>query len=214
MSSIPTMNGREIVEALDSHYPKIRTPLSHKNAFQLLIATILSAQCTDAQVNKVTPKLFELYPSSKEMALASILDLQQLIKSTGFFRVKSRRIREVSRRIEHDFNGKVPQSMEELTTLSGVGRKTANVVLSAGFDRIEGIAVDTHVKRLAERIGLSNERNPEKIETDLMKVTTKELWPRLSLLLILHGRRICHAKKPQCDKCVLKGKCLYYSQRK
>ncbi len=212
-SLVPSMSGEDIVNLLDKLYPKIKTPLGHGDAFQLLIATILSAQCTDAQVNRVTPLLFQRFPDANSMAKANLRELENLVKSTGFFHVKARRIKEVSKLIVNDFDGHVPQSMNELTTLPGVGRKTANIVLSAGFDKIEGIAVDTHVQRLSKRIGLSQEKNPEKIEQDLMKITPKELWPRLSLLLILHGRKICNAKKPLCEKCALSKKCLYFSRK-
>ena len=210
-SLVPTMSGEEIVDLLDKLYLRINTPLGHGDAFQLLIATILSAQCTDAQVNRVTSLLFQRFPDANAMAKANLHELERLVKSTGFFHIKARRIKEVSKRLVTDFDGKVPRSMNELTAFPGVGRKTANIVLSAGFGKIEGIAVDTHVRRLSKRIGLSQEKNPEKIELDLMKITPKELWPRLSLLLILHGRKICNAKKPLCDKCVLSKKCLYFS---
>ncbi|MHB1868779.1 MAG: endonuclease III [Nitrososphaerales archaeon] len=210
---VPTMNGEEIVNLLDAQYPKIKTPLGHNSAFQLLIATILSAQCTDAQVNKVTPVLFKRYPDAKSMAEASIRDLERIIRSTGFYHVKAKRLKEVSRKVVKDFDCNVPATMNELTSLPGVGRKTANIVLSAGFSKIEGIAVDTHVKRLSKRIGLSKGTIPETIELDLMRITPRELWPRLSLLLILHGRKICNAKKPLCEICVLSRKCLYYNQK-
>ncbi|SRR5579875_726420 len=203
--------GSQIVKALDPLYPRISTPLTHRNPFQLLIATILSAQCTDAQVNRVTPALFERYPDSRSMACAKVRDLERLIKSTGFFRVKSRRIKEIARRIEHDFDGRVPDTMEGLTSLPGVGRKTANIVLSAGFEKVEGIAVDTHVKRLSMRIGLSKNTDPEKIEKDLMEITPRHMWPRLSLLLILHGRRVCFARSPNCQACVLRSRCKYFN---
>ena len=209
---VPTMNGEEIVNRLDGQYPKIKTPLGHEGAFQLLIATILSAQCTDAQVNRVTPVLFKRYPDAKSMAKTSTRDLERFIRSTGFYHVKAKRLKEVSRKIVEDFDCNVPATMNELTSLPGVGRKTANIVLSAGFSKIEGIAVDTHVKRLSKRIGLSKETIPEKIEQDLMRITPKEMWPRLSLLLILHGRKICNAKKPLCEICVLSRKCLYFNQ--
>ena len=156
-ASIPTLTGLEIVRRLDKLYPKIKTPLAHGDIFQLLIATILSAQCTDAQVNKITGTLFEKYPTPSAMSKATISDLESLVRSTGFYRVKSRRLKSVSHEIVKEFDGQVPKTMQELLTLPGVGRKTANVVLSAGFGIIEGIAVDTHVKRLAKRIGLSSQ---------------------------------------------------------
>lgn len=213
MGERSALRGRNIVELLDSQYPKIKTPLSHNGPFQLLVATILSAQCTDAQVNKVTPKLFKRYATPKEMAVVNSRELERIIRSTGFFHIKAKRIKEISKKILVDFGGKVPRSMQDLTALPGVGRKTANIVLSAGFDRIEGIAVDTHVQRLAGRIGLSREKLPEKIEQDLMKITPKEMWPRLSILLILHGRRICTARKPLCEKCMLSDDCVYFREK-
>jgi endonuclease-3 len=208
--SIPTLSGLEVVRSLDKLYPKIKTPLAHEDAFQLLIATILSAQCTDAQVNRVTGTLFEKYPSPAAMSKATISDLETLVRSTGFYRVKSRRLKSVSKKIVNEFAGQVPKTMEELLTLPGVGRKTANIVLSAGFGIVEGVAVDTHVKRLAKRIGLSTQTDPEKIESELMKITPEKHWPRLSLLLILHGRRVCHARTPECALCPLTHDCLYY----
>lgn len=205
------MTGAEVVEKLDPLYPKIKTPLANQNAFQLLIATVLSAQTTDASVNRVTPVLFRMYPTPAAMAAAPLRQLEKIVMQTGFFHVKARRIKEISKKLEKDFGGKVPDTMEDLLKLPGVGRKTANVVLSAGFDKIEGIAVDTHVFRLSRRIGLSEKNTPEKIEEDLMKITPREEWPRLTILLILHGRTICFAKKPECEKCVLSVDCLYYS---
>jgi endonuclease-3 len=209
--SIPTMSGAEVIRELDSLYPLIKTPLLHHDTFQLLIATVLSAQCTDAQVNKVTPVLFKEYPAPSSMSKAPIEKLEKIVKSTGFFHVKARRIKEISKELVGKFDSKVPENMEELLTLPGVGRKTANIVLSAGFDKIEGIAVDTHVFRLSRRIGLSTESTPEKIEQELMKITPKKHWPRLTLLLILHGRSVCYARNPECFRCVLSEKCLYYN---
>ncbi len=208
-----TVLGRTIIDLLDDCYPKIRTPLSHIGPFQLLVATILSAQCTDAQVNRVTPSLFQEYPDARAMAHAKLHDLERIIRSTGFFHVKAKRIKDVSNMILSDFDGRVPETMRELTVLPGVGRKTANVVLSAGFDKIDGIAVDTHVQRLAKRIGLSREKSPEKIEQDLMRITPKEMWPRISLLLILHGRKICNSRKPICEECKLSKCCNYFKDR-
>ena len=206
----PTMSGSEVVKALDGLYSKVKTPLSHKSAFQLLIATILSAQCTDAQVNRVTPALFAAFPGPEELASARLAELERIVKSTGFYHVKAKRIKEVSRKIMSDFAGQVPDSMEDLVKLPGVGRKTANIVLSAGYDKISGIAVDTHVFRVSRRIGLTESKTPEKIEQDLMRITPRHLWPRLSMLLIFHGRAICMARKPLCEKCVLSSKCLCY----
>lgn len=208
------MTGAQIVKALDSLYPKIETPLSHENQFQLLVATILSAQCTDAQVNKVTPRLFERYPDAKSLASAKLSELQRIIRSTGFYKVKSRTLVEMAKAVQNEFQGRVPDTMASLSSLRGVGRKTANIVLSASFGKIEGIAVDTHVKRLSNRIGLTRNHDPNKIEQDLMKITPKDLWPRLSLLLILHGRQICFARNPNCSECPLTPRCLYFKEQK
>lgn len=205
------LSGDEVVELLDDLYPRVKTPLHHKDAFQLLIATMLSAQCTDAQVNKVTPILFKEYPDADSLSKARISDLERIIKPTGFFHVKSRRIREVAEKIVSEFR-EMPKTMAELVTLPGVGRKTANIVLSAAFGRTEGIAVDTHVKRLSQRIGLSDEKTPEKIELDLMKTTRQSNWPRLSMLLIFHGRSVCTARKPLCERCLLSSRCRYFRE--
>ncbi len=214
-SRIPTYTGKEIVDAIDRLYPRVRTPLAHSNVFQLLIATVLSAQCTDAQVNRVTPRLFSEFPDAVTMSKAKINRLEQLIKSTGFFHVKAKRIKDISSKLISDFDGKVPKTMEELLTLPGIGRKTANIVLSAGYGKVEGIAVDTHVFRVSRRLGLTAASTPEKIELDLMQITPeRSLWPRLSMLLIFHGRRTCFARSPACERCALSEKCLYFSQVK
>jgi endonuclease III len=210
----PTMSGKEVVEKLDGIYPRIRTHLAHDDPFQLLVATVLSAQATDVQVNKITPMLFEKYPDAKSMASARISYLERLVKSTGFYHVKARRIKDISKQILSRFDGNVPETMEALLTLKGVGRKTANIVLSAGYGKIEGIAVDTHVFRLSKRIGLSDQNTAERIESDLMRITPKELWPRLSMLLIFHGRQICFARSPKCSECLLNSKCLYFKKLK
>jgi endonuclease III len=208
------MSGKEVVEKLDGIYPRIRTHLAHDDPFQLLVATVLSAQATDVQVNKITPMLFEKYPDAKSMASARISYLERLVKSTGFYHVKARRIKDISKQILSRFDGNVPETMEALLTLKGVGRKTANIVLSAGYGKIEGIAVDTHVFRLSKRIGLSDQNTAERIESDLMRITPKELWPRLSMLLIFHGRQICFALSPKCSECLLNSKCLYFKKLK
>ena len=212
--SLPKMSGQEVVDSLDLLYPKVNTPLRHSSPFQLLVATILSAQSTDVQINKLTPMLFNRFPDVRSMSLASIRELEQLVRSSGFYHVKARRIRQVSKMIVKQFHGTVPETMEELTELPGVGRKTANIVLSAGFGRTEGVAVDTHVFRLSRRIGLTKAKTPEKVEQDLMKITPRKEWPRLTMLLIFHGRSICKARKPLCEKCVLSPRCLYYKMLK
>lgn len=207
------MSGDEVVRRLDPFYPRIKTPLLHKGAFQLLIATVLSAQTTDEAVNKVSPSLFAKYPTASSMATSPVRSLEKIVKPTGFYHVKASRIKEISKKIVEEFQGKVPDTMEGLLQLPGVGRKTANIVLSAGYCKIEGIAVDTHVFRLSHRIGLSEQKTPDKVEQDLMKITSKSDWPRLTVVLILHGRTICFAKDPECAKCVLSSNCLYYAAK-
>ena len=206
--------GEVIVDSLSRIYPPIKTPLQHSTPFQLLIATILSAQTTDVQVNRISSALFSRYPDAASMSKASISTLEKIVHSTGFFHVKAQRIREVSRTIMKEFGGNVPETMVGLLRFPGVGRKTANMVLSAGFDRIEGIAVDTHVRRLSQRLGLSSSSDPEKIEQDLMNIIPMELWPKISILLILHGRSICYARAPDCFRCVLSSTCKYFRENK
>jgi endonuclease-3 len=206
------MSGSEVVERLDPLYPKIKTHLTHKDPFQLLIATVLSAQSTDVQVNKVTPALFQSYPDAASMSKAKILSLERMVKSTGFYHVKAKRIKQISKDIMERFHGEVPNTMEGLLILPGVGRKTANIVLSASYGKIDGIAVDTHVFRLSRRIGLAQGNTPEKVEQELMSITPKALWPRLSMLLIFHGRNVCFARAPKCPECVLNSKCRYFKK--
>ena len=182
-------------------YPDAHTDLNFKNPLELLIATILSAQCTDKRVNMVTPFLFKKYRSAKDYAAAPQAELENAIKSTGFFRNKTKSIRAATSTIANKFGGKVPDSMEKLRELPGVGRKTANVVLGNAFDINEGIVVDTHVIRLSQRLGLTKQNDPEKIEQDLMKLVPKEYWTVWSHWLIWHGRRRCYARKPDCANC-------------
>ena len=182
-------------------YPDAHTELNFKNPLELLIATILSAQCTDKRVNMVTPLLFKKYRIAKDYAAAPQAELENAIKSTGFFRNKTKSIRAATSRIATKFGGKVPDSMEKLRELPGVGRKTANVVLGNAFGINEGIVVDTHVIRLSQRLGLTKHKDPEKIEQDLMKLVPKEYWAVWSHWLIWHGRRRCYARKPDCANC-------------
>lgn len=202
----------EIYSTLDTIYPPIRTSLKHEDPFELLISTILSAQSTDAQVNRLTPKLFQRFRDARSMSKASKKELEKLVHSSGYFHVKAKRIRDVSAALVKKFGGSVPGSMEELLTLPGVGRKTANIVLNVSFGMVEGIAVDTHVFRVSRRLGLASSKTPEKVEQELMNVFPKEYWSRVSMLLILHGRAICHARDPLCEKCAISSLCLYYSQ--
>jgi endonuclease-3 len=171
------------------------------------VATILSAQCTDEQVNKVTPALFHKYKTASDFAQADPSMLEEEIRSTGFFRNKAKSIIFASKKIVDDFGGKVPDNMEDLITLHGVARKTANIVLSSGFNKAEGIAVDTHVKRLSHRLGLSKEKNPDKIEQDLLKLLPQKYWIDFNYMLVIHGRKTCQARKPDCPECVLISFC-------
>jgi endonuclease-3 len=182
------------------------TELSHQNPFQLLIATILSAQTTDRSVNLVTPELFRRYPTAEDLAAADPAVVESLIKPTGFFRLKARRIISASRKLVELFGGEVPARMEDLVKVPGIGRKTANVILGAGFD-IPGFAVDTHVIRLTNRLKLVSSRDPVKIEAQVCSMVPKEEWTGLSLRLILHGRRVCVARRPRCEECVLNDFC-------
>jgi endonuclease-3 len=198
---------KEIIERLKKEYPEPKTALSFSNPFELLIATILSAQSTDLHVNKVTENLFKKYRSFKDYANVSSEALQKDMSSINFYRTKARNIHESAKIIVENFNSKVPKTMEELVTLPGVARKTANIILSNAYGIDEGIAVDTHVKRLANRLGLTKNEDPVKIEKDLMEITPKSEWGNLSHLLIFHGRKICQAKKPKHRECVLYDIC-------
>ncbi len=193
------------VERLRELYPAA-TELAHENPFQLLIATILSAQTTDRSVNLVTPELFRRYPTPVDLAAADPAEVERLIKPTGFFRAKTQRIIAASRKLVELFDGAVPQDMDDLVKIPGIGRKTANVILGAGFG-VPGFAVDTHVIRLTNRIGLVQTRDPVKIEFQVCSMVPKEEWTALSLRLILHGRRICDARRPRCEECVLNDFC-------
>lgn len=203
---------RAILEKLDEAYPAATCALKHKNAFELLIATILSAQCTDERVNMVTPGLFAKYPTPADFAYANPKDIEKEIRSTGFFRNKAKAIIGASRMIHEKFGGKVPQTMEEMLELPGVARKTANVVLGTAFGIASGIVVDTHVQRVAGRLDLTKNKDPKKIEQDLMQIIPKEKWILFSHQLIWHGRRVCQARKPRCAECNLERLC--YSKDK
>jgi endonuclease III len=198
---------RVVVRRLKKAYPDARTELDHTSPWQLLVATILSAQSTDRGVNMVTPALFERYPTPAALAEANPDDVEQMIKSTGFFRNKTKSIMGAAKAIAERHGGEVPHTMEELTNLPGVGRKTANVVLGNAFGINEGIVVDTHVLRLSKRLGLTTNTDPVKIEQDLIPVVPRKEWALFSHLLIFHGRRVCFARKPACGECVLNDVC-------
>ncbi len=191
---------------LKKEYPEVKSALNFSKPFELLIATILSAQCTDARVNMVTPGLFRRHPSPKSLAEADLGQIEEEIKSTGFYRQKAKSIVNCSKSIMEKFGGEVPRTMEQLLSLDGVGRKTANVVLGNAFG-VPGIAVDTHVKRLAHRLGFTKENDPAKIEFDLMEMFPKKEWTNLCHLLMSHGRKACVARLPKCDVCVVDKLC-------
>jgi endonuclease-3 len=197
----------EITMRLKKEFPQARTALEFSNPLQLLVATILSAQCTDVRVNMVTPSLFANYQSVKDFAEADRSELEVEIKSTGFYRMKAKHIIEASKAIVEMFGGQIPKTMDELLQLPGVGRKTANCVLGGAYGIQSGIVVDTHVLRIANRLGLTEEKTPEKIETDLMEIIPKKIWYQFSNLIVLHGRKTCKARNPQCEGCVLEDIC-------
>ena len=197
----------KIVRRLRTEYPVAPCALRHENAFQLLVATILSAQCTDERVNQVTPAVFDAYPDPVSMASASQEDLEALIKSTGFFRAKAKNIRTCARQLVSEHGGQVPRDLEKLVKLAGVGRKTANVVLGTAFGIASGVVVDTHVTRITRRLGMTSASTAEKIERDLNEQLPRKEWIDFSHRLIHHGRRICMARKPLCDQCVLLKLC-------
>jgi len=201
-----------ILEKLDEAYPAATCALTHDDAFQLLISTILSAQCTDERVNQVTAILYKKYKTPKDFAYADPRELEQQIRPTGFFRNKTKSVMGASKKIVEEFHGEVPRTMEELLTLPGVARKTANVVLGTAFGIASGIVVDTHVQRLSGRLDLTKNTDPKKIEQDLMQVIPKDKWILFSHQLIWHGRRVCQARKPKCLECNLEKLC--YSKDK
>lgn len=202
-----------IVALLKEAYPDSDCSLNYKSAHQLLVATILSAQATDAQVNKVTPHLFKKFRSITSFAGADITELEQSINSIGLFRNKAKSIKNSAMMLLSDFGGKMPETLDEIIKLPGVGRKTGSVVLGAWFRKAEGVVVDTHVRRIARLLGLTGETNPDKVETDLMRIVGKKDWIILTHLMIDHGRAICVARRPQCAQCVLNSQCRWAEQQ-
>ena len=199
----------KINKFLKKTYPNVHCALDFSNPLELLVATILSAQCTDERVNKVTPLLFKKYKTAVDYANADPEEFMNEIHSTGFYRNKTKNILATAKKISEDFNGIVPDSMEKLISLQGVARKTANIILGTAYGKNDGIAVDTHVKRLSGRIGLTKETDPVKIERDLMKIIPQSDWTDFSHRLITHGRKICNARKPDCSNCGISSICLY-----
>ena len=197
----------EILRLLREAYPDVVCALHHRNAWELTVATILSAQCTDVRVNLVTPALFKRYPTPKAFAEAPVEELEEAIRTTGFYHNKAKSIQGAARRVLAEFGGKVPQEMDKLLTLPGVARKTANVVLGSWFGIAEGVVVDTHVFRLSHRLGLTKSTTAEKVEQDLMRIIPRDRWIQFSHELIHHGRQICIARKPRCVDCTLEPLC-------
>jgi len=202
-----TKNIDKVLTLLKKEYPNAKIALNFGNPLEVLVATVLSAQCTDERVNLVTKSLFKKYRKVEDYAKADPKTFEQEIRSTGFYRNKAKNIISTAQKILKNFDGKVPDSMDKLMELPGVARKTANIVLFNGFGKVEGIAVDTHVRRLSQRLGLTKNEDPDKIEQDLMKLLDKKEWGKFSYLLIDHGRKICDAKKPICLDCVLQKLC-------
>jgi endonuclease III len=198
---------QRIYATLLATYPDAHCALNHRNAFELLVATILSAQCTDERVNMVTPALFKKYPSPAALAAAKPAEIEELIKSTGFFRSKAKSIQGAAKLLSEKHRGEIPDSMDALLELPGVARKTANVVLGNAFGKNEGMVVDTHVGRLSQRLAFTTHSDPSKIEQDLMRLFPRDTWSMLAHLLIFHGRQICYARKPRCGDCPLAADC-------
>ncbi|MHC4940822.1 MAG: endonuclease III [Planctomycetota bacterium] len=198
----------EVVQRLRVEYPDAECALVHKNPYELIVATVLSAQCTDEMVNKVTPALFKRYPTPGQLGRARQETVEKLIHSTGFYRNKAKNIRGLGKKLDEEFGGEVPRTMDELLSLPGVARKTANVVLGVAFRIADGIVVDTHVKRITKLLGLTRNTDPVKVEKDLVKLLPQDDWIDISHLLIWHGRKVCIARRPRCEACVLADRCV------
>ena len=197
---------RKIAALLEVAYPEVQCPLIHSNPFELLVAVILSAQCTDAAVNKITPELFRRFPTPAALAGAPVQEIESLIRRLGLFRAKAKSLKKCAEQLVREHNAEVPSTMSELTSLAGVGRKTANVILGHGFN-LPGIAVDTHCKRVSRRLDLTRKEDPSKIESDLAHLIPAKEWTGVSHRLIIHGRRVCYARKPACERCPLATVC-------
>ena len=205
-------DAKNFIEILEKTYPDATCSLDFKTPFQITVAVMLSAQCTDERVNKTTPALFERCKTIEDFANIDIHELEQIIHPCGFYKNKAKNIKECAKKVIENFNGEVPHTIEELLTLPGVGRKSANVILLEAFGIAEGIAVDTHAKRISNRIGLSSESDPEKIEQDLLKIFPKESLKDINHLLVWHGRNTCDSRKPHCDKCSVSQYCNFYKK--
>ena len=197
----------EVIKKLKEYYPEATCSLAFKTPFQMAIAVILSAQCTDERVNKITPSLFEKYGTPQAICNMEINDLEKIIYPCGFYKNKAKNIKAMAKEILEKYNGQMPNTMEQLMSLPGVGRKSANVIMLEAFNKPEGIAIDTHAKRIAKRVGFSKETTPEKIEKDILKLIPKEYYKDVNHLLVWHGRKICEARKPKCNECPIKEVC-------
>lgn len=200
----------EIIKKLKAYYPDATCSLDFKTPFQMVVAVMLSAQCTDERVNKTTPSLFEKYGTPEAIYNMELEELERIIHPCGFYKNKAKNIKAMAKEIMEKYNGQVPQTMEELTSLPGVGRKSANVVMLEAFNNPQGIAIDTHAKRIANRVGLSKNTTPEKIEQDILKLIPKEYYKDVNHLLVWHGRKICDARKPKCEECPIQENCALY----
>lgn len=200
----------EIIKKLKEYYPDATCSLDFKTPFEMVISVMLSAQCTDERVNKTTPSLFEKYSTPQSICDMELEELERIIHPCGFYKNKAKNIKAMAKEILEKYNGKVPETMEELITLPGVGRKSANVVMLEAFNNPQGIAIDTHAKRIANRVGLSKNTVPEKVEQDILKLIPKEYYKDVNHLFVWHGRKICNARKPKCNECPIKKYCRYY----
>jgi endonuclease-3 len=203
----PKARAQKIMELLEKEHSNAEIALHYTNPLELLVATILSAQATDEQINAITPRLFQKYKTAEDYANADLVELEQDIRSSGFYHNKAKNLKNTAKMLVEKYNSQVPKTMEELVELPGVARKTGNIVLFNAYGIIAGIAVDTHVRRLSQRLGLTENKNQDKIEKDLMKIVPKDKWMRFTDLLIFHGRRVCDARKPRCSVCVLNKIC-------
>lgn len=206
-SALNPQRVKMLLDRLRKAYPDAKCALLHRSPWELLVATILSAQCTDVRVNMVTPKLFAAFPTPKAMAAATPAAIEEYVKSTGFYRNKAKSIHGAARRVVEVYGGKLPETMDELLTLPGAARKTANVVLGVAFKKAEGVVVDTHVLRISNRLGLTEANDPKKVEQDLMRILPRDRWIQFSHEVIHHGRQVCVARKPKCEMCTLENLC-------
>lgn len=200
-------NAKELIECLKKAYPDATCSLDFTTPFELVVAVMLSAQCTDERVNKTTPILFKKYPTPEKMMRADLEDIKKIVKPCGFYNNKALSIKETARMIVEDYNGKMPEDIDELQNLRGIGRKSANIIMLEGFGKCEGIAVDTHVGRISRKIGFSNKPAPTEIEKDLLKLLDRKYWVDLNHVLVLHGRQKCIANRPQCNECPISSLC-------